>query len=63
MQSVDLVKKGQYIVVFVKNNGIDISFDAYAMQDGKLGDKIKVQKKDLTRLSVEVIGMKKAQIR
>jgi flagella basal body P-ring formation protein FlgA len=38
------IKKGQIIEVISKSGGIEVTFRAIAMQNGKIGDTIKVKK-------------------
>ena len=44
LKTPDAITRGQSINVISKTNGIEISFEATAMQNGKIGDKIKVKK-------------------
>ena len=48
-----LVKKGENITIISKSGGVEISFQATAMQDGQKGDTIKV-KKDNKIFSVKI---------
>jgi len=63
VETLSVVKKGAYLNIVFKNNNIDISFSAKALQDGKLNELIKVAKPDGTRLKVRVIGKNQAEMR
>ncbi|GEM_PF-616873 len=57
-----LIKRGSEVTVTLKNDGIVITFSAKAVQNGHLGDKIKVQKSNNKRLYVRVTGKNKAEV-
>jgi len=57
-----LIKRGSEVTVTLKNNGIVITFSAKAVQNGHLGDKIKVQKSNNKRLYVRVTGKNRAEV-
>lgn len=63
VQALYLVKKGSSAVVNINNNNINISFSAKALQSGKLHDIITVQKRDMKRLRVQVIGKNQVTIK
>ena len=61
--SLDLVKKGSMVHVNLNENNINISFSGKALQSGKLHDIITVQKNNLERLRVKVIGKNMVEIK
>ncbi|MDQ7045980.1 MAG: flagellar basal body P-ring formation chaperone FlgA [Sulfurimonas sp.] len=63
IQTLNLIKKGSYVVVNIDNNNINISFSAKALQSGKLHDIITVQKSNKKRLRVQIIGRNQVKVR
>ncbi len=63
VETLDFVHKNSQVSVSLNNNGIYITFTAKALQNGKLGDIITIQKQDLTRLKAKVVGKKKVELR
>jgi len=62
-QILSLVKRGSFVNVFIHSQNLSISFSAKALDSGKLGDTIRVQKSDKKRLKVMVVGKHKAEVR
>lgn len=63
IETLNLVHKNSQVSVGLYDSGIYITFSAKALQNGKLGDIITIQKSDLKRLKVRVVGKKKVEIR
>ena len=63
IETLNVVKKNSYVNVSLDSLNMSISFSAKALQDGKVGDTITVQKSDLKRLKVKVIGKNRVEIR
>ena len=63
VEGLDLVKKGSYVNISLKNQNINISFSAKALQNGKLNDIISVQKNNGHKLRVKIIAKNRAEIR
>lgn len=63
IEGLDLVHKNSQVSVSLNNAGIYITFSAKALQNGKLGDIITIQKQDLKRLKAKVIGKKRVELR
>jgi flagella basal body P-ring formation protein FlgA len=62
LETLSIIKRGSNVNVAFKNNGINISFSAQAMQEGKMGDIITVQNKQKKRFRVKVIGKNKTEM-
>ncbi|MBL4730447.1 MAG: flagellar basal body P-ring formation protein FlgA, partial [Sulfurimonas sp.] len=58
-----LVKKGSHVIVSIDNKNITISFSAKALQSGKLHDIITVQKNNMKRLRVKIIGRNQVKMK
>ncbi|MDA3909095.1 MAG: flagellar basal body P-ring formation chaperone FlgA, partial [Sulfurimonas sp.] len=63
VEILSVVKKNSYINVSLDSHNMSISFNAKALQSGKLGDIITVEKANRKRLRVRVIGKNKAEMR
>jgi len=63
VEMLSLVKKNAHINVSLNSKNMSISFSAKALQNGKLGDTIRVQKNNGKRLRVRVVGKNRAEIR
>jgi len=63
VEILSIVKKNSYINVNLNSQNMSISFSAKALQNGKLGDTITVQKNSGKRLKVRVTGKNRAEIR
>ncbi|WP_373002587.1 flagellar basal body P-ring formation chaperone FlgA [Sulfurimonas sp.] len=63
VEILSVVKKNSYINISLNNQNMSISFSAKALQNGKLGDTITVQKASGKRLKVRVTGKNRAEIR
>lgn len=63
IETLNVVKKNSYVNVSLDSLNMSISFSAKALQDGKVGDTITIQKSDLKRLKVKVIGKNRVEIR
>ena len=62
-QALSLVRKGSIINVNFNRDNMSISFSAKALDDGKLGQVIRVQKTSGKKIRVTVTGKNKAEIR
>jgi len=62
VEYLDLVHKNAQVSANFFNRGIYITFSAKALQNGKLGDIITIQKSDLKRLKAKVIGKERVEI-
>ncbi len=58
----DVVKRNSMVVVVLNNSNISITFNAKALQNGKNGDIINIQKSDGKRLRARVIGRNRVEI-
>jgi flagella basal body P-ring formation protein FlgA len=63
IQTLSIVKRGSAINVNLNSADMAISFTAKALQDGKMGDMIDVQKSNNKKLKVLVTGKNTAEIR
>lgn len=63
IQTLNLVVKGSHVIVNHDTNNINISFSAKALQSGKLHDIITVQKNNMKRLRVQIIGKNQVKIK
>nr|WP_321265677.1 flagellar basal body P-ring formation chaperone FlgA [uncultured Sulfurimonas sp.] len=63
VETLSLVKQNSNVNVSLNSNNMSISFSAKALQDGKYGDQIVVQKDDGTRLKVRVVGKNRVEIK
>jgi len=63
IQTLNLVAKGSHVIVNHDSNNINISFSAKALQSGKLHDIITVQKNNMKRLRVQIIGKNQVKIK
>jgi flagellar basal body P-ring formation protein FlgA len=63
VEILSIVKKNSYINISLNSQNMSISFSAKALQNGKLGDTITVQKASGKRLRVRVTGKNRAEIR
>ena len=63
VETLNTVKRNALISVDLYDDNMIITFSAKALQDGKIGDIIKVQKKDGKRLKVMIIGKNRAEIK
>ena len=61
-QALSLVRKGSQVNVSFTRDNINISFSAQAIDDGKLGQTIRVQKTNGKKIKVKVTGKNKAEI-
>lgn len=57
-----LVKRGATVVVFLNDGGINISFTAKAVTNGRYGDKITVLRSDDKKIKVRVSGQNRAEM-
>ena len=62
IETLNLIKRGAHVTVNFKDNNINISFSAKALQKGKLNDIITIQKRNKKRLKVKVIGKNRVEI-
>ncbi len=62
-ESLDVVRKNSYINVSLSNSNMNISCSAKALQSGKIGDTITVEKSDKKRLKVKIVAKNRAEIR
>ncbi|WP_294963150.1 flagellar basal body P-ring formation chaperone FlgA [Sulfurimonas sp.] len=62
VEILNAVKKNSTVNVSLDSLNMSINFNAKALQDGKIGDIISVQKRDLKRLKVKVIGKNRVEI-
>jgi len=58
----DVVKRNSMVVVVLNNSNISITFNAKALQNGKNGDIINIQKTNGKRLKARVIGRNRVEI-
>lgn len=63
IETLNLIHKNSQVSVGLYNGGIYITFIAKALQNGKLGDIITIQKSDLKRLKARVVGKNKVEIK
>lgn len=63
VEILSLIKRDSFVDVSLNSKNMSISFSAKALQDGKLGETITVQKSDGKRLKVRVIGKNRAEMR
>jgi len=63
VQALSLVRKNSTVNVSLKSKNMSISFSAKALQSGKHGDTIRVQKSDGVRLKVRVIGKNRVEMK
>ncbi len=63
VEQLSVVRRNSNISVSLLTNGMNISFSAKSLQNGKLNDIIKVQKSNGKILKVKVIGKNKAEMR
>ncbi|EDZ62561.1 flagellar basal body P-ring formation chaperone FlgA [Sulfurimonas gotlandica] len=63
VEILSVVKRDSFIDVSLNSKNMSISFSAKALQDGKLGDTITVQKSSGKRLKVRVTGKNRAEMR
>jgi len=63
IETLNIVKRNALISVDLYDNNMIITFSAKALQDGKIGDVIKVQKRDGKKLKVIIIGKNRAEIK
>ena len=63
VEMLNIIKKGSHVNISLKNNNINISFSAKALQNAKLNDIITVQKNNGKRIHVIVTGKNRAEIR
>jgi len=63
VKQLGIVKRNTVVSVGLRENNVVISFSAKALQDGKLGDTIMIQKNNLQRLKVVVIGKNRVESR
>ena len=57
-----LIKRGNEVNVFLQSGPLSITFSAKALNNGKLGDTIKVQRSDGKRIKVIVTGKNRAKV-
>ena len=62
IEQLSVVRKNDHLIAFVEDDGLSITFDATAQQDGKVGDVIVVRKADGKTLRAKVISEKRVQI-
>ena len=60
--TLDVVKRNSMVVVSLNNSNISITFNAKALQNGKSGDIINIQKSNGKRLKARVIGRNRVEI-
>lgn len=63
VETLNVVKKDSFINVVLDNKNMSITFNAKALQSGKPGDIITIEKSNGKRLKVRVSGKNKAEIR
>lgn len=63
IETLNIVRRNAHIGVDLYDNNMIITFSAKALQDGKIGDIIKVQKRDGKKLKVMIIGKNRAEIK
>ncbi|WP_457744008.1 flagellar basal body P-ring formation chaperone FlgA [Sulfurimonas sp.] len=63
VSALNLIRRNSMINVFLDRGNMLISFSAKALQNGKLGDTIKVINSNGKKISVLVIGKNKAEVR
>ena len=63
IQLLNIIKKGSFVTAYIKDNTINISFSAKALQNGKLNDIITVQKMSGQKLKAKIIGINRVEIR
>ncbi|MFT5660976.1 MAG: flagella basal body P-ring formation protein FlgA [Sulfurimonas sp.] len=63
IETLNLVKRGAHVTVNFKDNSINISFSAKALQNGKLNDIITIEKRNKKRLKVRVIGKNRVEVK
>jgi flagella basal body P-ring formation protein FlgA len=62
IETLNDVKKNSTVNVSLDSKNMSINFNAKALQDGKIGEIITVQKRNLKRLKVKVIGKNRVEI-
>lgn len=62
VEQLSIVKRDSIVSVILDEKNIAISFAAKALQDGKLGDTITIEKNDKKRLKAKVIGKNRVEI-
>ncbi len=62
VEPLSFVRRGSIVSVILDEKNIAISFSAEALQDGRLGDTITIQKNDRKRLKAKVIGKNRVEI-
>jgi len=60
---VDLVRRGSMVNVFIRNGNMEISFSAKALQNGKMGDTIKLLNKEGKKIKVIITGKNRAEVK
>jgi len=63
VSALNLIKRNAMINVFLDNGNMFISFSAKALQNGKIGDTIKVINSNGKKIEVLVIGKNRAEVR
>ena len=63
VQLLNIIKKGSFVTAYLKDNSINISFSAKALQNGKLRDIITIQKMSGQKLKAKIIGKNRVEIR
>ena len=63
IETLNLVRRGSHVSVNFKDNSINISFSAKALQNGKLNDIITIEKRNKKRLKVRVIGKNRVEVK
>ena len=59
----NIIRKGSYVTANLRDETINISFSAKALQNGKLNDIITVQKRSGQKLRAKIIGKNRVEIR
>ena len=63
VEIISLVKRGSMVSVILYNTNLSISFSAKALQSGKNGDTITIQKENRKKIKAVVIGRNRVEIR
>ena len=57
-----VVKRDDVVNAFIEDGGVSISFEAVAVQDGKVGDTITIRKPDGKELKAKVVASKRVEV-
>ncbi len=61
-ERLNIIKRGSIVNVILHDNGIDISFEAKALKNARLGDTLNVEKSNKIKLKVKAIGINKTEM-